>query len=1047
MMKFEHQKTIKPIKFMKRTVILIFSLLLSTLTFAQSKKISGKVTDDNGVVVQGATVKVLGTNQGTITDTKGTYSITASSKDNLEFSYLGFSKQIVKVGTQSTINIQLQLDNSQTLEGVVVTALGIKRKEKSLGYATQIVNGNTLQTVKGIDVATSLTGKVAGLTIKNSSEFLAEPNITLRGEKPLIVIDGVPYGNISMRDIPSDDIETVNFLKGATASSLYGERGGSGAIMITTKKGADNKGFSISLNTSSMFEAGYLAIPEMQSQYGRVVNTGTNTYVGSADGAWGPPMEGQSIKQWDPVSKSYMAMPFLPVGKNNFSNFLEQGYILNNNLSIAQTGSLGGFRASASWVNNKGTYPNSLFNKVSYSVGGDIKYDKFTLSTSLAYNNYSSPNMGFSGYTGYDPMYALLIWASPDWDVTKYKNYWEIPNEKQNSSYTAGSNNPYFDRYERIHPYKKDVFNGQLTLNYDIFDWLKATVRTGYDTYSNKQEVRISKGSFQGGGASTVISGGTEIWGESQKGSYNVGISRGFSSNNELLLNWNSKVKDFNFDGFVGGSIFYNQNEGLEARTNAGLSIPGYYSLKASVSPANVASNIFKKQTNSFFGKIGVSWKDMAFLEATGRNDWASTLPTNTRSYFYPSVSGSFIPTELFKTNWLSFWKIRASWTQYKTPANIYAINDVFGISTNVWNGLSMATFPSLIRPDDIFAEGSTSTEFGTTLNFLNNRISLDFTAYRKRMYDFIVNATVSPASGFSGVFTNSKEERTRKGVEIALNTTPLKTADLKWNVGLNWSKFATYYTKLDPTYSINNRDWVAVGKRADHYVINEYQTDNQGNVVFNNGVPTYKPITSLVGYSDPDWIWGINTSVAYKNFTLALSLDGRVGGKAQTTTEMYMWISGNHPNSLTDARYKDATIANSKNYLGNGVKVVSGAITYDANYHVVSDTRVFAPNDVYTTYKSYITALHKGTAWGGNPSPVDLYSTTFMKLREISLSYQLPNKWAEKIKAKNLSVSAIGQNLIYWAKQFKYSDIDGGTENFTDPSLRYIGFNLKVGF
>ncbi|WP_293300221.1 SusC/RagA family TonB-linked outer membrane protein [Pedobacter sp. UBA4863] len=1033
---------------MRKFFTLIFTLLsLTNYTFAQSKTISGKVTDDNGTVVQGATIRVLGTNKGVVTDTQGAYSITANPNDQLEFSYLGFGKQIIKVGTQSTINVRLVENDSQTLQGVVITALGIKRAEKSLGYATQVVKGNTLQTVKGIDVATSLTGRVSGLTIKNSSEFMTEPDITLRGEKPLIVIDGVPYGNISMRDISSDDIETVNFLKGASASALYGERGGSGAIMITTKKGAEGNGLSITLNTSTMFEAGYLAIPEMQGKYGRVVNTATNTYVGSADGAWGPPLEGQSVKQWDPVSKSYKAMPYLPIGKDNFANFQEQGYILNNNLSIAQSGSLGGFRASASWMNNKGTYPNSKFNKVTYSVGGDIKLNKFSLSTSIAYNNYASPNMGFGGYTGYDPMYALLIWAAPDFDVRQYKDYWAIPNEKQNNSYTAGSNNPYFDRYERIKPYKKDVFNGQLTLNYDLTPWLKATVRTGYDTYSNKQEVRISKGSFQGGGVSKVIDGGTEIWGESQKGSYNVGLSRGFSTNNEALLSWNKRIKDFVIDGFVGGSVFYTQNEGMEARTNAGLSIPGYYSLKSSVSPVNVGSILYKKQTNSFFGKIGVSWKDMAFIEATGRNDWASTLPTSNRSYFYPSVAGSFIASELVKADWLSFWKLRASWTQYKTPASIYAINNVFNISNNVWNGMAMATFPNRIRPNDIFAEGATTFEYGTTLNFLKNRISLDFTAYQKRMYDFIVNGNVSPASGYTGVFTNSKEERTRKGIEFTLNTTPVKNSTIKWDLGFNWSKFATYYTELDPTYSVNNRDWVKKGLRADHYTINEYQTDNAGNIVFNAGKATYKPITTLVGYADPDWIWGINSSVAYKDFTLSVSLDGRVGGKAQSTTEMYMWISGNHPNSLTEERYKDATITGSKNYLGNGVKVVSGSITYDANYHVISDTRVFAPNDVYVTYKDHITSIHKGTAWGGNPSPVDLYSTTFMKLRELALTYTLPNKWAGKIKAKNLSVSAIGQNLIYWSKQFKYSDIDGGTENFADPSLRYVGFNLKIGF
>ncbi len=314
-------------------------------------------------------------------------------------------------------------------------------------------------------------------------------------------------------------------------------------------------------------------------------------------------------------------------------------------------------------------------------------------------------------------------------------------------------------------------------------------------------------------------------------------------------------------------------------------------------------------------------------------------------------------------------------------------------------------------------------------------------------MYDFIVTANISPATGFNGVYTNSDEEQTRKGIEIALNVTPVKNSDVKWDLGFNWSKYARFYTKLDSLYSIQNRDWVKVGKRTDYYTINEYQTDNQGNIVFNNGVPTYKPIQSLAGYGDPDWIWGFFNTVSYKNLSLNISLDGRVGGLAQSTTEMYMWRSGNHPNSLTEARYLDATNPGTKNFLGDGVKVISGSIVYDANYHVVSDTRQFAPNDVKTTYKSYIEALHKGTAWGGSPSSADLFSTTFIKLREVALTYNLPLNWAEKIHSKNLSVSLIGQNLIYWAKDFKYSDIDGGTENFIDPSMRFIGLNLKLDF
>lgn len=1010
------------------------------------QKLTGKVTDSAGSPLVGVTIQIKGSSVGTVTDGDGNFFLEAPDDAVLVVSYIGYNTREIPVNGQTQINIVLQ-PSALGLNEVVVTALGLKRQERELGYSTQKVNGNTLQTVKGTDVGTSLTGKISGLMVKNSSEFMAEPTITMRGESPLLVIDGVPYGNMTLRDIPADDIESINFLKGASASALYGSRGGSGAIMVTTKKG-NGKGLSVSLNSSTMFEAGYLAIPEMQSKYGRVVNTATNTYVRSGDGSWGPPLEGQDIIQWDPISKTMKSMPYSPRGKNNFKNFLEQGYVLNNNLSISQTGDKGGLRASATWVQNKGTYPNSRFDKITYSLGGDIKLNRFTLSTTLAYNNESSPNTGFSGYTGYDPMYSLLVWGSPDWNILDYKDYWLIPNEVQNSSYTAGINNPYFDRYQRIHPYKKDIFNGQLTINYDLTGWLKAMVRTGYDNYSNKQEVRISKGSFQGGGVSTVLDGGTQIWGESQRGSYNVGIGRGFSTNTDVMLMAQKTLKDFSLDGFVGGSLFYKQDEGIEALTKGGLSIPAFYSLKGSVDPVYVNSIISKQQVNSLYGKLGVGWRNLAFVEGTFRNDWASTLPKATRSYLYPSVSGSFIPSELLKqVSWLTFWKLRAAWTTYRTPAGIYDINNVYNIYTNQWGNLSAAAFPTSIRPSNIHAEGSASTELGTQASFLDGRLSLDMTLYRKRLFDFIVKANISPSSGFTSVYTNSNEEQARKGIEISLNATPVKAKNFSWDVGFNWTKYATYFTRLDSQYSVNNRDWVKVGKRVDYYAINKYQTDNKGDIVFNNGVPTYQPILSLAGYSDPDWIWGFNTGLHYKNFSLALSMDGRVGGLAQSVTEMYMWISGNHPNSLTEARYLDATQPGSKNYLGKGVKVVSGTVTYDANYHVVSDTREFAPNDVYTTYKSYITALHKGTAWGGNPSPADLYSTTFFKLREVAITYRVPDKLAQKIRSKGASISLIGQNLFYWAKQFKYSDIDGGTENFADPSLRYIGFNIKLDF
>ena len=1016
-------------------------------TLMQQKVVSGKVTDSSGSPLPGASVVVKGTTTGVITNANGEFSL-PNVPDNaiLTVSFVGMKSQEVAMAGKNTINIKLE-EETVGVDEVVVTALGIKRQEKALGYSVQAVSGEGLQTVKGVDMGTSLTGKVAGLMVKNSSEFTAEPDIQIRGEKPLIVIDGVPYGNMTLRDVPSDDIESISVLKGATASALYGYRGASGAIMVTTKKGSIAKGLSVSVNSSTMFTAGYLAIPEMQSTYGRVVNTSTNTYSRSGDGSWGIPLDGREVVQWDPVSKSMKAMPYLPIGGNNFSNFLEQGYVLNNNVNIVQQGEFGSFRSSATWVKNKGQYPNSMFDKITYTIGGDMKLDKFTLSSTMSYNKQVTPNKGFSGYTGYDPMYNILVWSAPDYDIRQYQNYWVTKNEVQNSSYTSTNNNPYFDRYERTHSQNRDVFNGTFDVSYDIMTWLKVTARVGFDTYSDRQEIKISKGSFQGAGSATVITDGTQVWGESQRGSYNVGLGRGYSINNDFLLSGNKTIDKFTVDGFVGGTIYYRQDEGIEAFTQGGLSIPGFYSLKASVNQAKVQSRLYKQQVNSVYGRLAASWDNLIYAEATLRNDWSSTLPKSTRSYLYPSVSSSFIVSELLpEINWLSMWKLRGSWTTSKTPAGIYDINSVYNITNNAWGNLNSATLPSTIRGTDVRSESASTFEIGTAANFFKNRASIDISYYNKRMYDFLRSTGVSSSSGYSAYYVNIDEEITRRGLEIAANVTPIKNSDWQWDISLNWSKYARYYTQLDDEFSAD-KPWVKVGKRADHYILREYLRDTNGNIIHNNGLPLYSNYDSKFGYYDPDWIWGASTMVRYKNWQFNMAIDGRVGGLAQTTTEMYMWRAGSHPKSVNEARYLDATQPGTKNYVGDGVKIISGEATYDTYGNIVSDTRVFAKNDVLATYETYISNLHKGTAWGGSPSPADAYSTTFFKIREVSLTYNLPKKISSRVKAKDISVSAVGQNLFLWAKDFKYSDPDGGSENFSDPSQRYIGFNLKVNF
>lgn len=1010
-------------------------------------EVRGKVTDEKGMPIAGVSVIIVKNSVGTTTNNNGDFSLQADKNDVLKFSFVGKETSTVTVVEGKLVyNITLTPASGE-LQNIVVTALGIKREARALGYSVQSVNGEDLQTVKGVDVGTSLTGKVAGLLVKNSTEFTAEPDIQIRGENPLLVIDGVPYGNMSLRDISPDDIENITVLKGATSSALYGYRGASGTIMVTTKKGTRKQGLSVSVSSSNMFTAGFLAIPETQSTFGRVVNTSTNTYARSGDGSWGVPMDGRPVVQWDPISKSLKEMPYLPIGKNNFKNFLNQGYILNNNVNVVQQGEFGSLRASATWVENRGQYPNSKYQKIMYTIGGDMKINNFSLSTNVSYNKQNSPNVGFGGYTGYDPMYNMLVWAAPDYDVRQYKDYWLVKNETQNNSYTSTNNNPYFDRNERIHSLNRDIFSGSLALNYDFTPWLKATFRTGFDTYSDKQDIRISKGSFQGGGISKVIKNGSETWGESAKGSFNTGLGRGYSSNNDFILSANQKFGDFTVDAFAGGTIYFRQDEGLEARTQSGLSIPGFYSLKASVNPAVVSSNMYRQQVNSVFGRVAGSWNNLVYVEGTLRNDWSSTLPKSTRSYLYPSVSASFIASKLLpQMDWLSLWKLRGSWTSSKTPADIYSINSVYSISNNSWGNLSSASLPTTIRGADVHPESAATFEVGTSASLFKNLLTVDVSYYNKRMYDFLRSTSISPSSGYNSNYVNIDEEISRKGWEVFTNITPVNNKTWKWDVSLNWSTYARYYTKLDPQFSAD-KPWVKVGERVDSYILRDFQKDPDGNIIFNNGLPLFSSYDSKYGYSDPDWIWGANTSVRYKNWQFSISADGRSGGLTQTTTEMYMWIAGSHPESVVPERMLDATVAGSANYIGKGVKVISGSAAYDTYGNITSDTRKYATNDMPVTYKNFISKYHKGTAWGGAASPVDVYSTTFFKIRELSLTYYLPESIYSKIHSKGISISAIGQNVFLWAKQFKYSDPDGGTENFSDPSLRYLGFNLKVNF
>nr|WP_319509990.1 SusC/RagA family TonB-linked outer membrane protein [uncultured Draconibacterium sp.] len=1024
----------------------------------QQNHISGNVTDETGEPLVGVTVVEKGTTHGTVTDINGQYSINDLSSDAvLVFSFVGMETVEVTVRNQTEINVTLKSD-AVGLDEVVVTALGIKREQKALGYSVQQVEGESLQKVTGLDVGTSLTGKVAGVLVQNSTEFGAEPQISIRGEgNPLIVIDGVAYANKRLNDIAAVDIESMSVLKGATASALYGFRGESGAILITTKNGSSgNLGVTVDVTSNTMFNAGFLAIPERQSVYGRGIN---GNYDKNQRSAWGPVMDGTIREQWDPIAMEYREYEHLPIGKDNFKNFLETGYITTNGVNVGFRTDKVALRSSLNWTKQKGVYPNSKLDKFTYSVGGDINLDRFKLSTNMSYSKRYSPNLSTNGFKSYDVMYSLLIYTGVDYNILDYKdNYWMIKDQKQNFTYQGSVNNPYFDRYEKTNESSRDIFNADLTSSYEITDWLKVTARSGIDFFIDRGTIRLAQGSYNSTG-DTGVPGINYPWNGTRVGAYITGRTQGYSLNNDILLTGDRKFIDDRFviDYLAGGTIYYSRNDNLSAQTTGGISIPGYYSLKASVNSARVGESTREQQANSVYGRVALSWDNFIFVEVTGRNDWVSMLananiPKSDRSYFYPAVGTSFIVSELLPEStddWLNLLKVRGSWTQAKTSPSPYAINRVFGINTGIWLDMNGATAPHSIYSDTYNPNDFATKEVGIQGILFNKRLTFDISYFNKRIYNQLVSAPRTPASGVSSVYLNSGEERARKGAEVVLGVTPVKKQDLQVDLTFNWGTYKEIYTKIDEVNTANNdRDWVAEGKRTDFMTIQDWEYQpGTGEIIWENGLPKRSNIYTFYGYRTPDWQWGSSANVRYKDFSLFMSFDGVVGGLMNTVTESYMWQNGMHPESVTETRALDVATGE-PHYIGEGVKVVSGEATFDVSGNVLTDTREFAPNDVAVTYENAIKRLHGSSAWGGSARPADIYEKTFFKLREISLTYTVPKHILQNWKfVKGASVSFVGQNVLFWAKDFKYSDPDGGNENFADPSGRYLGGNLKFTF
>lgn len=1006
---------------------------LKTSTLQQ--RLNGVVVDsETGEPIPGATVRVQDSNFSTQTDANGKFSFdNVGTPAIFIVSNIGYLPAEVTASPNQIIKL---VKDDQALEEVVVTALGIKREQKALGYAVQDIKGDQLQKVKGVDVGTTLTGRIAGLRVFNSTEFNTMPSIQLRGMTPILVVDGVAYENLNLRDIPVDNIENITVLKGSTATALYGSMGGGGAIMVTTKKGLPEQGTQITVNSNNMFFSGYLALPEVQSSY----SAGYGGKYNTDDEVWGDKLDiGRMYKQWNPLTKQMddVETELTSKGKNNFQNFLEPGFISNNSVSFTTQGENGSIHTSINHVYNKGQYPNTKLNMTNISVSGETKLsDKVNLESRLGYNRRYTPNDFGAGYNAQGYIYNILVWTGPEYDLTQYKDYWIVENEEQNWHYSAWYDNPYLSAYEKTSSELINKMNAAVTLNYQVTNWGKFMLRSGYDYYGNTQEQRNPKGIYGTRGGFDG-SGGYHTLGK-----YWVRKTDGFSSTNDLIFTANKEFGDFTLDGLAGGAIFYRRDNMITASTVNGLAIPGYYSLSSSIGPVSATEEKTKEMVNSIYGRLSVSWRNAVFVEATGRNDWSSALPEENRSYFYPSVSSSVVVSDLMrdvKPHWLSLLKVRGSWAISKTVLDPYEINQVFSVSTNVWDGMSTASYPNSIKDYSISPTQRDMTELGVDLAFLNNRIYANYTRYYRLLHNVITEATISSSTGFSSRLINTGEQKITKGHEITLGGTAVKKEAFTWDVVGNLSQNLEYYHKLDEEYSADAL-YVKVGQRTDHYVTRDWERSPDGEMVHNDsGMPVSAVHASRVfGYTTPQWFWGLTNQFAYKDFALSFSFDGRIKGLSYSNMNARLWQTGAHPDSDNQYRYEEVVNGN-RTFIGPGVKIVSGSVTYDSYGQIVSDDRVFAANDEIVSYENYWKRAYSGTR--------NIWDETFIKLREISLNYFVPASVVQRFKAKKASIGVTGQNLFLWTKEYRFSDPDTGSEDLNSPSMRYLGFNINVSF
>jgi TonB-linked SusC/RagA family outer membrane protein len=1018
--------------------------------------VTGTVVDETNQPLIGASVKVKGAQGGATTNSEGRFSINAPANAILVFSFLGYNQKEVNIGAQTVLTIKLNA-NQNNLSEVVVTALGVKKEKKALGYSVQEVKGSDLVKAREPNAISSLTGKVAGLTISPSPNLFGDPGIQLRGRSGvLIVVDNVIVKSDSWNLSP-DDIESYSILKGPNAAALYGALGINGAIVITTKRGSKNsRGFAVDFNSSTQLQTGYNAIPKFQSEYGAgdgfkyAFKDGMGSGINDNDYfIWGPRFEGQPITQYnspkDPVTGALQPLPWLARGKNNLEDFLNNGLLSTNNLAISANNDKGDIRFSMSQTYQKGTVPNSQIASTNFNLNGGLNVGtKLRFEANINYNRQYTKNYPTLGYGPQSLIYLITVWGGTDYDIKDLRNYWKPGKEGievYNREYTL-YNNPWLVAYENLRGYYKNDIYGYFKMDYSISKKIKFGLRTNVSTYDLNRDTKYPYG-------------GTFYSPYNKVGGFERSYEQLWENNTEASLNYSDKFKDFNFKGALFSNLRTISAKSFSGATKGGLVVPGVYTLSNTVEPNSPSNAQASKQVASAYGFVDLDYKSYVFLNVTGRFDKSSTLPKNNNTYFYPSASLSTVFSEMFTLpKAISFLKLRGSYANVagdlgdpSNPYDVYNLLSAYSVYGTRWNNNPGVGYSGILYNPNIKPSRVKTIELGLEARFLKNRIGFDIAYFRNIEGPGISNVTVSNSSGVSSIQKNAYTY-IRKGWEITLNATPVRGNDFSWDILANWSTNHRWLKEIDGVLTRDGN--IRLGDRADGYYITDFQRDPQGNmIVGTNGLPAYNSYSSRIGYSDNDFIASINNTFKYKTFSVSFQVDGRFGGLINNYLDGYQWSAGTHPESASEYRYLDWTNRDNAAWKGsvmtNGQKIVSGQLNADQDGKVISDTRVFAPNNVPVLWQTWARNYYQsGDQLARN--------RTYVKLREVVLTYNLPSKLLQKTKfLQNASVSLVGRNLLYFTgKGTQSMDLDQYTSNNSDfqtPSVKSFGLNLNLTF